>query len=148
MRSVTLVLMLVVGFCMVGCETTKMTWNQQHMLAVGVGANVVVPVLDYTDTTKAQVSEFTTALIAFIDKGDISKKMLRDEAAVIAAKLHIEKYENYIDAIIAVLPSSTDLNEKIPEEYRSLLLSALRDGALYGVKLYNDDHVPAAEEVE
>jgi len=146
MRSLTLVPVLAMMVALTGCETIKVTWNQQNEWAIAGGANAVVPVLDYTDTTKDQAAEFATALIAFIDKGEVSKQALRDEAAVLAEKLKIEKYESYINALIAVLPSETDLNEKIPEDSRVLLVSALKNGTLAAIERYDESKKPVAEE--
>ena len=146
MRTSLVLIVLALLLYTPGCLTTnggaKLTWNQQQALARAAGDNAAIPVLDYTEVTQPAMTELVNAIIKFIETGDISKDQLRTYVQAAAAKAGLKDAATYVDAIVMLIPSNIQANQNIPADVKQLLLSALRDGSLRGIALYDPTHKP------
>jgi len=124
-----------------GCKTTDdsfWTWNQRQALARS-GGDVAMTALIDQGVNKAEAVEVCMAILRYVESGDMSKAVFQ--------KYVLEKippaYVDWADALFVVL-DNVGLEEQIPPEVRTALISFLRDGAIYGASLYKDGHKPTA----
>jgi hypothetical protein len=89
---------------------------------------------------KVEAVEVCKAIAAYIEDGSMSKAMFQK---YVTDKIP-PAYADWADALFLVL-ENVELQEQIPPEIRTALLSFLNDGALYGAKLYKDEHAPKEE---
>ena len=137
--TVTLVAAIVV---LAGCETTDSkvwTWNQRQALARS-GGDIAMTALIDQGVDKAEAVEVCKAIAEYIENGAMSK--------IVFQKYVTDKvptaYADWADALFLIL-DNVGLEEQIPPEIRTAILSFLNDGALYGAKLYSDEHAPKSE---
>jgi hypothetical protein len=126
-----------------GCTTTggggedgaKLSYNMAQSLSRGGGDIAMTALLDEGVDPK-MAREYVLGLSEIIGKGDLDKTALRDAALALATKCKIKGAAEYIDALLVVIPSHVKWNEKIPEQYRTALVSFLNDGAIRALDLY------------
>lgn len=118
-----------------GDESAKLSFNMTQSISRGSGDVAMTALLDQgVDPVKAK--EYVQGLAELVGKGDVDKQALHDAAIALANKLKIKGAADYIDALLVVIPSHVKWNEKIPEQYRTALVSFLNDGAIRAVELY------------
>jgi hypothetical protein len=130
--------------CMVlaaGCATTGgtgegskiWTYNLQQALARCGGDVAMTMVLDQGVNKKDAVG-LVEAIIVFIESSDVTVAMLNAKLADLKVKQ--PQYAGFVDKLSAAVPSGTV--GAIPPDVKAVLLSFLRDGAVYGATMYKD----------
>ncbi len=144
MKRILMVMVAVcAGLMLSGCATTGgggddgkiLTYNMTQSLSRSGGDIAMTELLDLGVDAKT-AREYVNGLILLIKQGDLDKTALRTAALALAEKLKIKGAADYIDALLAVIPSHVKWNEKIPEPYRTALVSFLQDGAIRALDLY------------
>jgi len=132
----------VVPFLM-GCTGVGkvVTWNMRQSGYRSAGDIAMTALLDQTNVEKTEAKEFCEAAIAFLEEGSTTKHLFQAKVRDIAPA----KFVDYIDALFVVIPNRVGLNDQIPDNVKTGLLSFLRDGAVYAIGLYKDEHKPPAQ---
>jgi hypothetical protein len=143
-----LVAMVIVAAVLAGCQSTGgsgdsggkvWTWNQRQALARSGGDIAMTAILDQ-GVNKAEAVEICNVLIKYLESGDVSKAEFK---AYVYQKIPAS-YADWADALLMVV-DNLELQDKIPPEIKTALLSFLKDGAVYGAGLYKDEHKPAVK---
>jgi len=115
------------------------TWNQRQALSRSGGDIAMTALLDQ-GVDKAEAVEVCRSIAEYLESGAVSKEVFQKYVY----KLVPVAYADWVDALFLVI-GNVELEEQIPAEVRTALVSFLRDGALYGAGLYKDEHKPAEE---
>jgi len=134
-----LVLALVV-LTMTGCSTLGdggqpvWTYNLQQSLARS-GGDVAMTMLLDQGVPKDKAVVVVNVLIRIVESNTSRKEI---EAALDAQVALLPAIAGIVDKLKKVVPASVGGTDKIPAEVKDILLSFLKDGALYGASLYKD----------
>jgi hypothetical protein len=137
--KINLIMMLAAAAMLTGCVTTddtgkkKVSYTQNMQQATWrSGGDLAMTALLDSGADSEEAVKYVNAVIAFLEEGDTTKELFRVKVLALAPF----GYSDYVDALIAVVPSSVSWNEKIPANIRTGLVSFLKDGALHGASLY------------
>ena len=110
------------------------TYNLQQSLARSGGDVAMTMVLDQ-GVPKAEAVRVCNVLISLIgsnvSRADLEAQLNAQVAAIPLLKSLVEKLESAI-------PASIGGTDQIPQNIKDILLSFLKDGAVYGAGLYKD----------
>jgi hypothetical protein len=141
-RILMVCLAVVAGAFLSGCVATGTggstgnkvwTYNLQQALARSGGDVAMTMVLDQGVNKKDAVG-LVEAIIVFIESSDATIAMLN--AKLDDLKLKQPQYAGFIDKLSAAIPGGA--SGQIPPDVKAVLLSFLRDGAVYGATCYKD----------
>ena len=138
MKRVMIALMVASAILVTGCQSTsggKLSFNMTQSLSRGAGDAAMTALLDEGVDAK-QARAYVIAISEVIGKGEIDKYTLRTACYSIAKKLKLTNIGSYIDALMLVIPGEIAEYQKIPEQYRTAILSFLDDGAIRALDLY------------
>ena len=132
---------MALGLVLTGCVTTGggssgnaiWTYNLQQSLARSGGDVAMTMVLDQGVNKKDAVG-LVEAIIVFIENSDATYAVLNAKLADLKVKQ--PQYAKFIDKFSAAIPGGSA--GQIPPEAKAILLSFLRDGAIYGATMYKD----------
>ena len=110
------------------------TYNLQQSLARSGGDVAMTMVLDQ-GVPKAEAVNVCNVLISLIGS-DVSRADL--EAQLNAQVAAIPLLKSLVDKLESAIPASIGGTDKIPQNVKDILLSFLKDGAVYGASLYKD----------
>jgi hypothetical protein len=136
MVAVVAVVVLMLG---TGCTSTNggLSWNMRQSLLRGGGDIAATVALD-EGVNKAELQQFTEAVVKLIEQGTLTKGIFEAKVKEIAGT----KYVDYVDRLFAVIPSELGVADLIPADVKAYLLSFLKYGGLYGMSLYDDSRKP------
>ena len=140
MKQIMMVGVAVMCMALVGCVTTGgtstgaiWTYNLQQALARSGGDVAMTMVLDQGVNKKDAVG-LVEAIIVFIENSDATYAVLNAKLADLKVKQ--PQYAKFIDKFSAAIPGGSA--GQIPPETKVILISFLRDGAIYGATMYKD----------
>jgi hypothetical protein len=110
------------------------TYNFQQSLARS-GGDVAMTMLLDQGCPKAKAVEVVNVLIRIVES-NVSRKEI--EAELDAQVALLPAIAGIVDKLKKVVPASVGGTDKIPAEVKDILLSFLKDGALYGASLYKE----------
>jgi hypothetical protein len=140
-RIMTVGLAMLAGLMLAGCATTGgsgesskiWTYNLQQALARSGGDVAMTMVLDQGVNKKDAVG-LVEAIIVFIESSDATVALLNAKLADMKVKQ--PQFAKFIDKLSAAIPGGAA--GAIPPDVKAVLLSFLRDGAVYGATCYKD----------
>lgn len=143
----TIGMLVVVGIAMLGfgCASTGgstggttgkvWTYNLQQALARSGGDVAMTMALDQ-GVSKQDAVGLCNALIVFIEGGDVTLAALNAKINDLSANK--PQFASFVGKLNSAIPLGIGKTERIPPEVKSVLLSFLRDGAVYGATMYKD----------
>ena len=143
MKTVSLIAVVLVMCLTTGCASLfgtgsggqqVWTYNLQQSLARSGGDVAMTMVLDQ-GVPKAEAVNVCNVLISLIGS-DVSRADL--EAQLNAQVAAIPLLKSLVDKLESAIPASIGGTDKIPQNVKDILLSFLKDGAVYGASLYKD----------
>jgi len=121
-----------------GCASTEgkaLSYNMTQSVARSGGDVAMTALLDEgVDSDKAR--RYALALAELVQSGDINKALLREKAYELALKYELNGAADYIDTLLAVIPSSVGEVNFLPAKYKDAIVSFLKDGAVRAMDLY------------